>query len=185
MAAQLNDSEKTTKKEIWSLDPAHTKVQFSVRHMIISEVAGHFNNFDIQVFAGPDFSDSEIKATIDVKSINTGIADRDNHLKSPDFFDVEKFEQILFKSNKIEKLDDEEFKLSGDLTIRDITKPIELKVIYGGTVKDPWGKTRAGFKVLGSLNRFDYDLKWNALMEAGGAVVGKTINLICDVEVVK
>jgi polyisoprenoid-binding protein YceI len=185
MAAQLNDSGKTNNKEVWSLDPAHTKVQFSVKHMIISEVAGHFNNFDIQVYAGPDFSDSEIKATIDVNSIDTGIADRDNHLKSPDFFEVEKFTQILFTSNKIEKVDDEEFKLSGDLTIRDITKPIELKVIYGGTVKDPWGKTRAGFKVLGSLNRFDYDLKWNALIEAGGAVVGKTINIICDIEVVK
>jgi polyisoprenoid-binding protein YceI len=106
-------------------------------------------------------------------------------LKSPDFFEAEKFPQITFKGRKIEKIDDEEFKLYGNLTIRDITKPIELKVIYGGTITDPWGKTRAGFKVLGSINRFDYNLKWNALIETGGAVVGKTINIICDVEVVK
>jgi polyisoprenoid-binding protein YceI len=185
MAAQPNISENISKKEVWSLDPAHSKVQFSVRHMIISEVEGHFNNFDILVSAGPDFSDSEINVTVDVKSIDTGITERDNHLKSPDFFDAEKYTQINFKSTKIEKVEDEELKLYGDLTIRDITKPVELKLIYGGTVKDPWGKTRAGFKVLGSLNRFDYDLKWNLLMEAGGAVVGKTINIVCDIEVVK
>jgi polyisoprenoid-binding protein YceI len=185
MAVQTNISENTINKEAWSLDPAHSKIQFLVRHMIISEVAGHFNNFDIQVSAGPDFSNSEIKVTIDVNSIDTGIIDRDNHLKSPDFFEAENYPQIIFKSNKIEKIDEEEFKLYGDFTIRNITKPIELKVIYGGTITDPWGKTRSGFKVLGSINRFDYDLKWNALIETGGAVVGKTINIVCDIELFK
>jgi polyisoprenoid-binding protein YceI len=185
MAVQTNFSENAGKKELWTLDPAHSKVQFAARHLIISEVTGHFNNFDLKLTAGNDFSDSEIEVTIDVNSIDSGIADRDNHLKSPDFFEAEKFPQITFKGRKIEKIDDEEFKLYGNLTIRDITKPIELKVIYGGTITDPWGKTRAGFKVLGSINRFDYNLKWNALIETGGAVVGKTINIICDVEVVK
>jgi polyisoprenoid-binding protein YceI len=185
MAAQTNASENTGKKEVWTLDPAHSKVQFTARHLIISEVAGHFNVFDLKLNAGNDFSDSEVEVTIDTNSIDTGIVDRDNHLKSADFFEVEKYPKITFKSTKIEKTDDEEFKLYGDFTIRNITKPIELKVIYGGTITDPWGKTRAGFKVLGSLNRFDYELKWNALIETGGAVVGKTINIVCDVEVVK
>jgi polyisoprenoid-binding protein YceI len=185
MPVQTNFTEKIRNKELWTLDPAHSKVQFTARHLIISEVTGHFNNFDLRLTAGNDFSDSEIEVTIDVYSIDTGIADRDNHLKSPDFFEADKFSQIKFKGEKIEKIDDEELKLYGNLTIRDITKPIELKVIYGGTITDPWGKTRAGFKVLGSINRFDYDLKWNALIETGSAVVGKTINIICDVEVVK
>lgn len=172
-------------KEVWSLDPAHSKVQFSARHMIISEVTGHFNNFEVNVKAGEDFADSEIEVSIDVNSIDTGIGDRDNHLKSPDFFEAEKFPKIIFKGTKVEKVNDEKYKLYGDFTIRDITKPIELDVFYGGTIKDPWGKTRAGFKVTGSVNRFDYDLKWNALIETGGAVVGKTINISCDVELVK
>jgi polyisoprenoid-binding protein YceI len=183
MAAQTN--ENIAVKEVWTFDPAHTKIQFTARHLIISEVAGHFNKFDIKLTAGKDFLDSEIEATIDVDSIDTGIVDRNNHLKSADFFEAEKYPKITFKSKKVEKVDDEEYKLFGDFTIRDITKPIELKVIYGGTITDPWGKTRAGFKVLGSINRFDYDLKWNALIETGGAVVGKTINIVCDVEVVK
>jgi polyisoprenoid-binding protein YceI len=185
MADQASVSENTGKKEVWALDPAHTKIQFSARHLIISEVTGHFNKFDVNVTAGKDFLDSEAEVTIDVNSIDTGIGDRDNHLKSADFFEAEKFPQIKFKSTKVEKVDDEEFKLFGDFTIRDITKPIELKVIYGGTITDPWGKTRAGFKVLGSIDRFDYDLKWNALIETGGAVVGKKINLVIDVELVK
>jgi polyisoprenoid-binding protein YceI len=181
MAAETNASEKA----VWSLDPAHTKIQFSARHMIISEVTGHFNNYEVNVKAGSDFLDSDVEVSIDVNSIDTGMGDRDNHLKSADFFETEKFPKILFKSTKIEKIDDEEYKLYGDFTIRDITKPIKLDVTYGGTITDPWGKTRAGFKVVGSINRFDYDLKWNSLIEAGGAVVGKTIKIECNVELVK
>ncbi|MDR3625744.1 MAG: YceI family protein [Ignavibacteriaceae bacterium] len=181
MAAETNVSEKA----VWSLDPAHSKIQFSARHMVISEVTGNFNNYEVNVKAGSDFLDSEVEVAIDVNSIDTGIGDRDNHLKSADFFEAEKFPKILFKSTKIEKVDDEEYKLYGDFTIRDITKPIKLDVTYGGTITDPWGKTRAGFKVVGSINRFDYDLKWNSLIEAGGAVVGKTIKIECNVELVK
>ena len=172
-------------KAVWSLDPAHSKIQFSARHMIISEVTGHFNNYEVNVKAGSDFLDSEVEVNIDVNSIDTGIADRDNHLKSADFFEAEKFPKINFKSTGVKKVNDEKYKLYGDFTIRDITKPIELDVVYGGTITDPWGKTRAGFKVTGSINRFDYELKWNALIETGGAVVGKTINLECNVELVK
>lgn len=185
METKSNAAESTLEKVIWNLDKTHSKLQFSARHMIISEVTGHFKNFEVSTLADNDFLDSEVEVTIDAKSLDTGIIERDNHLKSPDFFDVENYPQITFKSTKVEKVDDESYKLYGDFTIRNITKPIVLDVAYGGTIKDPWGNTRAGFKVTGKINRFDYDLKWNALMETGGAVVGKNINITCDIELTK
>jgi polyisoprenoid-binding protein YceI len=185
METKINVAENDVKKVLWNLDKTHSKLQFSARHMIIAEVAGHFNNFDVTIKADDDFLESEAEVTIDVKSIDTGITDRDNHLKSPDFFDVENYPQITFKSKKVEKVDDETFKLYGDFTIRNITRPLVLDVTYGGTIKDPWGFTRAGFKIQGKINRFDYDLKWNAFMETGGAVVGKNINITCDIELTK
>lgn len=185
MATNVSVAEKAIEKAVWNLDKSHSKLQFSARHLIISEVTGHFNNFDVAVKAGDDFLDSEVEVTIDSKSIDTGITDRDNHLKSPDFFDVENYPKITFKSTKVEKVDDETYKLYGDFTIRNITKPVVLDVTYGGTIKDPWGLTRAGFKIQSKINRFDYDLKWNALLETGGAVVSKNINIVCDVEFTK
>jgi len=180
-----NNSTVELNKETWTVDKSHTKIQFSARHMIISEVTGQFNEYELKLNATKDFSDVDVELEIQVNSINTGIADRDNHLKSPDFFDVENFPKMIFKSKSVKVINEEKFKLFGDLRIRDVTKPIELDVTYGGTIKDPWGFTRAGFKVQGSVNRFDYNLKWNALMETGGAVVSKNINIICDVEVTK
>ncbi len=172
-------------KEVWNLDKAHSKIQFSARHLVISEVAGHFNNFDINFSTGDNLTEAEIEAAIDIKGIDTGISDRDNHLRSADFFDAEKFPQIKFKSTKVEKVNDEKYKLIGDLTIKNITKPFEFDVFYGGQIKDPWGMQRSGFKATGTLNRFDFDLKWNALMETGGAVVGKNINITIDAEFTK
>ena len=172
-------------KSKWKVDTVHTRLGFSARHMVISEVEGQFRDFDINVSAGDDFSDSEIEVIIKTDSIDTGNKDRDNHLKSADFFDAVNHPEMKFKSASIEKISDEEFKLKGDLTIRDISKPVELDVTFGGRIKDPWGNERAGFQVEGNLNRFDYDLKWNALMETGGAVVGKMIKINCHVELVK
>ena len=172
-------------KVAWSLDNAHSKVQFSARHLVISEVAGHFNNFNINFSTGDNLTEAEIEAVIDIKSIDTGISDRDNHLKSADFFDAENFSQIKFKSTKVEKVNDEKYKLIGELTIKNITKPFEFDVFYGGQIKDPWGFQRSGFRATATLNRFDYDLKWNALMETGGAVVGKNINITIDAEFTK
>ncbi len=172
-------------KSKWKVDMAHTKLGFSARHMVISEVEGRFKDFNLIVNAGDDFTDSEIDVTIKTTSIETGNPDRDNHLRSPDFFDAANHQEIKFKSNSMEKISRDEFKLKGDLTIRDITKPIELEVIYGGKVKDPWGNERVGFQVEGKVNRFDYDLKWNTLMETGGAVVSKIIKLNCYVELIK
>ncbi|MGE5680552.1 MAG: YceI family protein [Bacillota bacterium] len=170
----------------WRLDQAHSKVQFTVSHMVISEVTGHFKNFDANVTGNKDdLSDANINFTIDVNSIDTDNQKRDEHLKSDDFFNAAKYPQIKFKGKSLKKISGNKYKLSGDFTIRDITKPLELDVIYGGTVKDMSGNQRSGFKVSGTINRFDYNLKWNKLLETGSAVVGKDVNLLCNVEFVK
>lgn len=170
----------------WTVDKAHSRVEFSAKHMIIATVRGHFNNYDLKVTTnGDNFEAADVEVRIDTASIDTGMPDRDNHLRSDDFFNAEEFREIVFKSTSIKKIDNESYKLYGDLTIRDITKPIELDVEFGGIVVDPWGNTRAGFNVKGSVDRFEYGLKWNALIETGGAVVGKTIKLSADIELVK
>jgi len=127
---------------------------------------------------------AEVEFSIDAGTVNTGMEDRDKHLKSPDFFDVEKFPKIYFKSTSIKKVDDETYKMMGDLTIKKLTKPVELTVTYGGQIVDPWGNLRAGYNIEGSINRFDYDLTWNNLIETGGAVVGKNVKIITDIELV-
>lgn len=171
----------------WRLDPTHSKVQFTVSHMVISEVTGSFRKFDAIVASNKDdLSDANIEFAIDVNSIDTDNQNRDNHLKSDDFFNAAKFPKIHFKGKSLKKLSNNKYKLYGDFTIRDVTKPITLDVVYGGTVKDMSGNTRSGFKVSGTINRFDYNLKWNKLLESGGgAVVGKDVNLICNVEFIK
>ncbi len=154
--------------------------------MVISEVTGQFKNYDGTVEATKeDFTDAKINFTIDVSSIDTDNEQRDNHLKSDDFFNAEKYPKITFISKSFKKVGNNKFKLTGDLTIRDITKQVDLDVIYNGTVKDPWGNIRAGFKVTGRVNRFDFGLKWNALLELGGAVVDKDVDIIIDVELIK
>lgn len=172
-------------KTSWKFDIVHSRLGFSAKHMVIAEVEGQFRDFDIKVNAGEGFADTEIEVIIKASSIDTGNTDRDNHLRSADFFDAENHEEIRFNSTSLEKISMNKFKMKGELTIRDITKPIDLDVIYGGKIKDPWGNERVGFKVKGQVNRFDYDLKWNNLMDTGGAIVGKTINLNCHVELIK
>ena len=170
----------------WSVDKAHSKVQFTVTHLIISEVTGQFKSFDGNIESSKDdFTDAKIDFTMDVNSISTDNDARDKHLKSDDFFNAEKFPKITFKGKSIKKVDAKNYKLVGDFTIRDITIEITLDVVYNGSIKDPWGNTKAGFKVKGEINRFDYNLKWNSLMEAGGAVVGKTVAMVIDLELQK
>lgn len=171
-------------KTNWQIDYDHSKIGFTARHMVISEVDGQFNDYTLNLSGGKDFTDSKIELEIETKSVDTKNKDRDNHLRSADFFDAENFPKIKFVSKSIEKVDDDEYKLTGDLTIKDITKPIELDVTYGGTIKDPFGNIRAGFVITGKLNRFDYGLKWNNLIESGGAVVGKTIKINAPIEIV-
>ncbi len=178
--------ETETKKIVWNVDNVHSKINFSVKHMVIANVTGQFKDFTVDV---EDFQDditsSNVKVNISSASIDTGNVDRDNHLRSDDFFASEQFPQIKFEGSDWEKVEDEEYKLKGKLTIRDVSADFEFNVTYGGEIKDPYGFTRAGYRIEGKLNRFDYNLKWNAFLETGGAVVGKQILLSADIELVK
>lgn len=162
----------------WTVDPVHSNVLFSVQHLVISEVEGSFKKFDGSFTASkPDFSDAAINFAIDVNSIDTDNEMRDKHLKSDDFFNAGKFPTATFKSTSFKKVSGNKYKLAGNLTIRDVTRPVTFDVTYGGTAKDGYGNTKAGFKATAVINRFDYGLKWNNLTEAGGATVGKDITI--------
>lgn len=173
-------------KTTWQIDAAHSTAVFKVRHLVISTVIGKFTSLHSTVTTdGDDVSTAEVEFAIDATSIDTGIPDRDAHLRSNDFFNAEAFPQIRFKSTKLEKVDDENYKVTGDLTIRDITKSITVDVEYGGIVKDPWGNIKAGFDARGKLNRKDFGLQWNAVTEAGGVVVADEVKFEVNVEYAK
>lgn len=168
----------------WTLDKAHSKIGFTVSHMVISETEGNFKEFDAKVSSpAEDFDGASIEFTAEVASIDTDNEKRDQHLKSDDFFNAEQFPQVKF-AGKLQK-DGNGYKLVGDFTMRDVTKKVTFDVKYNGTVKDPWGNIKSGFKITGVVNRKDYGLKWGALTEAGGAVVGDEVNIICNVELQK
>lgn len=176
----------TFAQTIWTVDKSHSKVGFSVTHLVITDVEGYFKDYDSQITTeGDDFSKAQIDFTIKTASIFTDNNDRDNHLRSDDFFNAEKFPQMVFKGKSMKKVGDKKFKLVGDFTIRDVTKQVTLDVKYNGTVKDPWGNTKSGFKLTGEINRFDYNLKWNKAIETGSLVVGKEVELIIDLQLVK
>lgn len=167
----------------WAIDPMHSEIQFKVKHLVISTVTGKFNSFTGSFeMEGDDFTTAEAEFSADIDSIATGVADRDAHLKSDDFFNAERFPKLTFKSNGVKRIDDQHYKMVGDLTIRDITKPITLDVIYNGTVQDPYGNTKAGFEVSGKVNRKAFNLKWNAVTEAGSVVVAEEVKLELNVQ---
>ncbi|HOK51688.1 MAG TPA: YceI family protein, partial [Bacteroidales bacterium] len=167
----------------WQVDTAHSTVKFSVQHLVISEVEGSFRTFDGSIVSkNDDFTDAVIDFSVDVNSINTDNEMRDNHLKGDDFFNAAKFPKMTFKSKSFKKVSGNKYELVGDLTIRDVTKTVKFDVTYGGTAKDPYGNIKAGFKASAVINRFDYGLKWNALTEAGGAVVGNEVNVSLKLE---
>jgi polyisoprenoid-binding protein YceI len=171
----------------WELDPAHTGIQFKVRHLMVSHVRGDFEKFSGKVvYDEQDVSKSSADITIDAASINTRVEKRDKHLRSPDFLDVEKYPSITFKSKKVEKAGDGKLKMTGDLTIRGATREVEL-VIEGPTppVKDPWGNTRVGGFATTKINRKDFGLTWNKALETGGVVVGDEVEITIDVEIMK
>ena len=171
----------------WVIDKAHSNIRFSVSHLVVSDVDGSFKSFDGSMTATkPDFTDAAIAFTADVNSINTENENRDKHLKSDDFFNAEKFPQIKFTSKSLKALGNNKYALAGVLTIRDITKPVTFDVQYGGTVTSAaMGGTHAGFKAKTTINRFDYNLKWNALTEAGGAVAGKEVEITLNIDMKK
>lgn len=167
----------------WTVDNAHSNVKFSVTHMVISEVEGNFRVYSGSIQSSTqDFVDAAVDFSVDVNSINTENEMRDKHLKSEDFFNAEKYPAMTFKSTSWKKTDDQRYILEGDLTIRDVTKRVSFTVVYGGTMKDGYGNTKVGFKGTTTINRFDYNLKWNALTEAGGAMVSKDVNITLNLE---
>lgn len=169
----------------WTIDKPHTSVGFSVTHLVITEVEGGFLDFDGKIETkSNDFEDASVMFEIKVASIDTDISARDKHLKSPDFFDAEKYPNITFKSKSFKKADGRNYKMTGDLTIKDVTKEIVMDVVHRGTVTGPGGKQRAGFKLAGEIDRFDFNLKWNKAVEAG-PIVDKTIKLMMNVQLIK
>lgn len=176
----------TQTKTLWQIDPTHSEVQFKVKHLVISTVTGSFNSYEGKIEAdGDDFENAEAYFSADIDSITTNNEDRDTHLKSDDFFNAEEFPQLTFESTSFEKTGDGEYKMTGDLTIRDVTKEVELDVVHGGTVGDPYGNTKAGFEVTGTINRKEFGLTWDAVTEAGNVVVGDKIKLQLNVQLVK
>ncbi len=183
IAAILIMTVSTVAQTEWQIDNVHSNVKFSVTHLIISEVEGSFSVYSGTLLTQkPDFADAAVDFTVDVPSINTDNKMRDNHLKSGDFFNADKFPQMTFKGASWKKVGEQNYLLEGDLTIRDVTKRVTFTVVHGGTIKDPWGNTKAGFKATTVINRFDYGLKWNTLMEAGGATVGKDVSITLNLQ---
>ncbi len=169
----------------WDFDLAHSSVNFHVRHLMVSKVHGRFASWSGTLeLDESDLTKSRLDVTIDAASVETKEAKRDEHLRSADFFEVEKYPHLTFKSTKIEKSDDG-YKLTGDLTIRGITKSVTLEVEGGETVKDPWGGTRTGFSAKTALSRKEFGLTWNVALEAGGFVVGDKIEITLEIEAIK
>ena len=179
----MENQEKTK----WGIDPIHSEIGFKVKHLMITNVKGIFKEFDASIYTtGEDFMTSEIDFWMNPASIETGVADRDAHLKSADFFDVENYKEIHCVGNTYEKVDnDGSFTLYGDLTVKDVTRQIKLDVEFGGVMKDPWGNEKAGFTINGNLNRKDFGLTWNAALESGGVLVSDTVKISCEVQLVK
>lgn len=168
----------------WSIDQSHSEIAFKVRHLMIAHVRGGFKTFEASIYTtAKDFTSAEIDLWIDAASISTGDTQRDDHLKSADFFDVQNHKQITFTSSTIGKADEDgNHELWGELTIKGITKNIKLKVQFGGILFDPWGNEKAGFTVTGKINRTDWGLLWNTPIKTGGLMVSEEITISCDVE---
>ena len=175
-----------TQETKWTIDPSHSKVSFKVKHLMIANVQGNFREFEgTATTDGDNFSTAQISFSLSAASVDTEIADRDAHLKSPDFFDAEKFPKLTFSGKGLKDLGDDLYELTGDLTIKDVTKSVTLSVEFGGVMADPWGNVKAGFSINGKINRKDFGLNWNAALEAGGVLVGEEVKISGDVELVK
>lgn len=167
----------------WNIDKGHTNIQFNVSHMVVSEVNGSFKDFDAAITSkADDFNGTDIEFTAKVASINTGIENRDNHLKSDDFFNAEKYPDLKFKGTLVKE--NGKYVLKGDLTIRDVTKPVAFDVTYGGTIDTGRG-VKAGFKVSGKINRLEYGLKWANKLASGELVVGDVVEIVGKLELNK
>jgi polyisoprenoid-binding protein YceI len=170
----------------WAIDPMHSEVQFKVKHLVISTVTGSFKNFEGTVETeGDDFSNAKVNFSIDINSIDTNQTMRDDHLKSPEFFDAAQYPHITFKSTSFSKTGEGTYKVTGDLTIKGITKSVSLDVEHGGSATDFYGNTKAGFELTGKINRKEFGLTWDGVTEAGAVVVGEDIKLHINIQLAK
>jgi polyisoprenoid-binding protein YceI len=170
----------------WVIDPSHSEITFKVKHLVVTTLTGKFDSFSGELnTSNDDFSNAQISFSADIASINTGNSDRDTHLKSDDFFNADAFPTLSFTSIAFTKTSENKFILTGNITLRDITKSIELLVEYGGTMIDPWGNTKAGFEISGALKRKEFGLKWDVITEAGGAMVSDDIKLHLNIQLAK
>lgn len=173
---------KTTTK--WVLDPSHSELTFKVKHMMIANVKGAFKNFSVEV-DGDDIFKSPLTVSVDASSVSTNNDQRDAHLKSADFFDVDNHKELTFKSTSFQRKDDDEYELKGALIIKGVSKEIALEVEFGGINKDPWGNEKAGFSIEGKINRENWGLNWNAALETGGILVSDEVKISGEVQFVK
>jgi polyisoprenoid-binding protein YceI len=170
----------------WVYDPAHTEISFKVKHLMIVHVKGSFKEFDMEVTTdGDDFTSAQIGFSMKAASIDTGDAGRDGHLRSADFFDADNNPLITFTSSSLKRVNGDDFELTGDLTIRGVTKTVKLGAEFGGVQKDPWGNIKAGFTLTGKIQRKEFGLLWNAALESGGVLVGDEVKILCEVELAK
>ncbi len=171
---------------LWNIDPSHSAIAFTVRHMVVSKTRGRFTRWSGQLRFDPaDPAASSVEVTIDPASVDTADAQRDAHLRSADFFDAEKFPAATFRSTKVEDLGGDRYRVTGDLTLRGVTNSVVLDVSYEGAGKDPWGGERAGFNATTSIDRRQFGLEWNKALETGGLLVGEKVDLTLEIEAVK
>jgi polyisoprenoid-binding protein YceI len=169
----------------WNIDGTHSGIQFSVRHMMLAKVRGSFTEWKADLdLDETDLTRSKVAVTIDATSISTSNAQRDGHLRSPDFFDVEKFPSLTFTSKAVKKTGEDTFEIAGDLTIRDVTRQVTLQAELGGFGVDPWGNRRAAFSARAAIDRKDFGLTWNQVLEAGGVLVSDKVEIAIDIEAV-
>jgi polyisoprenoid-binding protein YceI len=171
-------------KTKWTLDPAHSELAFKVKHLMISNIKGVFKKFTAEI-EGEDFTSSQAKVTIDASSVFTNDEGRDGHLKGAEFFDVENHKEISFFSTSFQHVGEDNYKLTGVLTMKGVSKPVILDVEFGGINKDPWGNEKAGFSVSGKINRKEWGLNWNAALEAGGVLVSDEVRINAELQFVK
>ncbi|MFW5760712.1 MAG: YceI family protein [Cyclobacteriaceae bacterium] len=173
-------------KTIWDVDTAHSEVTFKVRHLVIASVTGYFKKFNASIETdGDDLENAKINFEADINSITTNNEDRDNHLKSDDFFNAAQYPKLIFVGKSLQKTGEGEYKLTGDLTIRNVTKEINLDVEGGQTAVDPYGNTKIGFEISGKINRKEYGLKWDAVTEAGNTVVSDQVKIGINIQFIK
>jgi polyisoprenoid-binding protein YceI len=173
-------------RQAWTLDPNHSSVEFAVKHMVVTTVRGRFTRFQVEVDFDPANPErSTVEARIDASSIDTGVADRDAHLRSPDFLDADSYPEIVFRSRSIESRAGNDYRIVGDLTIRDVTREVALNATLGGVGKNPWGQEVAGFSAETKVNRKEFGLNWNAALETGGWLVGDDIKISLELEAIR